>query len=400
MSKGAGPGVSLGWRQNVAAIVMDDEGNVLLGRKNAKNRFLHFPQGGVKKKESLDEAVFREIKEEVGLDKEQCGILSRLGGLRYRYRRKNKKSAKWQGQEQTFFLIRCAGITPKTVPGKEFETVCWLPYQQLDPSLFISFKREVVAKALSFFFPAHIRDIGAYHASLSIMSAYRYRKGLGSCDPDGHAFWGGGKEEAQAQMAELARQMTRTQKQLGETLRVSVIILGLPGSGRNHCLRHIARCLDPLATSLIPSTEGKKEEYASGLVSLVPAPGIMQIAAHTPYDILLQGIMEGEDQAWQRRAAHLSDMEGMLREEGYTVLKFYLHVSAQEAGRHQKSGFAPAMWEQSIRAVDALLSSTSRSFPWYIIPSDRRWYRDLLICSIIAQEWARKATDDPGGERI
>ena len=79
------------WRINVAAIIRDAAGHILLGRKSLRSRYLHFPQGGVKQGESLQQAVLREIHEEVGIPPGSCTILAEFPGLRYTYRKKNKK---------------------------------------------------------------------------------------------------------------------------------------------------------------------------------------------------------------------------------------------------------------------------------------------------------------------
>ena len=75
------------WRPNVAAIIMDDAGQILLGGQPQRSDHWHFPQGGITPGESPQQALHRELREEVGLSR--FTILAEYAGLRYEYRRKN-----------------------------------------------------------------------------------------------------------------------------------------------------------------------------------------------------------------------------------------------------------------------------------------------------------------------
>ena len=71
------------WRLNVAAVIMDSAGNLLLARKSPESKHLHFPQGGVHSGETYEHAIVREVEEEVGLPRTAYSIAARWGGLRY-----------------------------------------------------------------------------------------------------------------------------------------------------------------------------------------------------------------------------------------------------------------------------------------------------------------------------
>jgi len=102
------------WRLNVAAVIMDSAGNLLLARKSPESKHLHFPQGGVHDGETYQHAMEREVEEEVGLPPSSYEIVARWGGLRYFYREKNRKSDEWDGQQQTWFLLRCHTEKPES----------------------------------------------------------------------------------------------------------------------------------------------------------------------------------------------------------------------------------------------------------------------------------------------
>lgn len=138
------PPTAKNWRLNAAAIIMDAEGCVLLGKDSGRNPYWHFPQGGVIKHESIEQTLAREVWEEVGLRPTEYTIVSRLPGLRYKYPSNNRKVTRWIGQEQTYFLVRCKTRRPKTDLHRspEFSKTKWIPLQNLKLEMFPEIQKE------------------------------------------------------------------------------------------------------------------------------------------------------------------------------------------------------------------------------------------------------------------
>jgi polyphosphate kinase 2 (PPK2 family) len=104
---------------------------------------------------------------------------------------------------------------------------------------------------------------------------------------------------------------------------------------------------------------------------------------------------------WSRRFHHINEFERLLAEEGTTILKFFLHISKDEQkerlqdrldepDKHWKFRIADLeerkLWPRYMEAYEAALSETSTEWaPWYIIPADRKWYRNWLVASILVQ---------------
>jgi len=117
------------YRKNVAAIVLNDDGKVLVGKKH---KAWQLPQGGVKKKENFEEAIKRELAEEIGVDK--FTILKESEKFHYydwpesvRLKKKKKKK-KFVGQKQKYFLVKFDGEESDLDPDKhgEFTALTWL----------------------------------------------------------------------------------------------------------------------------------------------------------------------------------------------------------------------------------------------------------------------------------
>ena len=104
---------------------------------------------------------------------------------------------------------------------------------------------------------------------------------------------------------------------------------------------------------------------------------------------------------WSRRFEHINAFERMLADEGTTILKFYLHIDKEEQKArlqarldeaHKRWKFnvgdlkERALWDDYSRAYEDVLSKTSTEWaPWYIVPANRKWYRNLVISQVVVQ---------------
>lgn len=146
---------SQGYRANVGIILSNREGRVLWARRLGQDSW-QFPQGGIKQDETPEQALFRELREEVGLKPEQVEIIgSTRGWLRYRLPKRFirfRSKPLCIGQKQRWFVLRllvddnavCLDVSEKP----EFEEWRWVDYW-LPLKEIVFFKRQVYRKALS-----------------------------------------------------------------------------------------------------------------------------------------------------------------------------------------------------------------------------------------------------------
>ena len=372
------------YRKNVAAVIMDVEGRVLLGRKKEDSKYYHFPQGGVGRRESFEDALWREIVEETGLHRTQMRILARLAGLSYKYRRKNKKSSKWEGQEQTYYLIEYTGDSDIlfSPSSEEFTVFEWVHYSQLSPELFVSFKREVIEEVLEAFFPRGIKDLQSHIASLDTEMRYRFLpdSSLSHFSPTDRALFLGDKVEAKNQMLDLQKRITNAQLRLAEIaphLRILVLLHALPcenSKRRVNALRRLASLFDPLLTRVplfVPGCDTDDGTVLPQLVRTLPSGGETLILADTPYSLIKA----------ENAAESICLFEKLMLHDGVCMFKFFLNITPDQ---WDKSG-AGSLYSDYLAVADAQLTSTSGEVPWYVVPSDKKWYRDYVIASIMAQ---------------
>lgn len=145
------------FRPNVALLLIDQEGRLLICERAKFQGAWQFPQGGVDEGETVEEALFREVEEEIGLPAECYRIMEVKGGYRYRYPEyvKKKKKGRYDGQEQTYYLCRLDPEAPPidiTRQPQEFRSCRWIAPSEFDLSWLPDFKCEVYRQVMKDFF--------------------------------------------------------------------------------------------------------------------------------------------------------------------------------------------------------------------------------------------------------
>ena len=143
-----------GFRPNVGIILANAQGRLLWARRTGRNAW-QFPQGGIQRRESAQQALYRELREEVGLGPQAVSLIAcTQGWLRYRLpRRYIRKDCKplCIGQKQKWFLLQLleadSGLRVDGAEQPEFDRWCWVSYWYPLTQV-IHFKREVYRRAL------------------------------------------------------------------------------------------------------------------------------------------------------------------------------------------------------------------------------------------------------------
>lgn len=145
-----------GFRPNVGMVLTNAQGHVLWARRVGGHDAWQFPQGGIQAEESVEDALFRELYEEVGLSEPQVEILARTKGwLRYRLPkrlRRHNSTPGFVGQKQTWFLLRLldedASVRMDCGDKPEFDYWRWVTYWYPLTQV-VAFKRDVYRRALA-----------------------------------------------------------------------------------------------------------------------------------------------------------------------------------------------------------------------------------------------------------
>lgn len=151
------------YRPNVAALILNTDGSLLICERSTIPGAWQFPQGGVDTGETLEQALYREVKEEVGLQPKDYDVVHRLDGYRYLYPKdvRDKKLRKHgsHGQEQTYFLCHLKPNAPQVnVQQKqpEFRAYRWILPAEFDLDWLPPFKRDIYREVMRDFFQVEL----------------------------------------------------------------------------------------------------------------------------------------------------------------------------------------------------------------------------------------------------
>jgi PPK2 family polyphosphate:nucleotide phosphotransferase len=184
-----------------------------------------------------------------------------------------------------------------------------------------------------------------------------------------------------------------------------VVLQALDAAGKDGVIRHVFSGMNPQGTSVFGFRQPSKEEAAHDFLwrahRRTPAKGEVVIFNRSYYeDVLVVRVHKLVPRSvWSKRYDLINDFERTLAQNGTTILKFFLHISPEEQlarfkqrlddpSRHWKiseSDYSEReLWPQYVDAYeDAMASTSAKRAPWYVIPANHKWFRNLAISQII-----------------
>ena len=245
------------------------------------------------------------------------------------------------------------------------------------------------------------------------MERYRVDPGtvvdLADHDPGDRRAFDGDRGAAEERLATLTRRLEVLQELLyaENRHRLLVVLQGMDTSGKDGVIRHVFNGVNPqgvkVAPFKVPSSLELAHDYLWRVHHHAPRRREIVIFNRSHYEDVLVVRVRGlaPEEVWSRRYDHINAFERMLVDEGATVLKFFLHIgkdeqrSRLEARRDDpekqwKFNLADleerALWPSYMAAYEAVLSRTSTPWaPWYVVPGNRKWYRNLVVSTEIVR---------------
>jgi PPK2 family polyphosphate:nucleotide phosphotransferase len=225
------------------------------------------------------------------------------------------------------------------------------------------------------------------------------------------------KEEAKDQLEKNIEKMIELQDKLYAMDRYSMLLIfqAMDAAGKDSTIKHVMSGLNPQGTQVYSFKQPSKEEVDHGylwrITKSLPERGRIGIFNRSHYEEVLvvkvhdlikfQRLPEKfiKNNIWEQRYKQISDFEKYLFENGTVVIKFFLHVSKDEQKKRfldriddpsKNWKFSSAdveerkFWNDYQKAYQEAINATSKSYaPWYIIPSDKKWFARLLVSEII-----------------
>ena len=217
----------------------------------------------------------------------------------------------------------------------------------------------------------------------------------------------GDKEATVAIFAQLNARLVELQNVLYAQNRhkVLVVLQAMDTGGKDGVIRKVFSGINPLGIHVssfkAPTTAELAHDYLWRVHQHVPGKGEMVVFNRSHYEDVLITRVEGwiDDSTAKARFRQINNFEAMLVEEGTIILKFFLHISKDEQKERLQDRLddeaktwkfnpddlkARAKWADYQRVYQEAINATSSPHaPWYIVPADRNWVRDLYVCSVL-----------------
>jgi PPK2 family polyphosphate:nucleotide phosphotransferase len=235
----------------------------------------------------------------------------------------------------------------------------------------------------------------------------RSKVNLSTRDPG--ATYGYTKEKAARVLGKHQARMSDLQEVLYAQKRHALLIVlqAMDAGGKDGVIRHVMSGVNPQGCDVTsfkaPTAEELGHDFLWRVHKAVPIKGQIGIFNRSHYeDVLVVRVHKlAPRTVWSARYGHINHFERLLADEGVKILKFFLHISKNEQKERfeQRLAYSSKLWKVNptdfeerkrwddyVAAFeDAFANCSSKHAPWYIIPSNKKWFRNLAISQIIVE---------------
>ena len=232
----------------------------------------------------------------------------------------------------------------------------------------------------------------------------------GKLDLDDHdpgETFGWAKDAARAELDEEVARLSELQMLLFAEGRRSVLVVlqAMDAGGKDGVLRDVLTGMNPAGVKVtsfgVPTDNERAHDYLWRVHQHAPADGEVGVFNRSHYEDVLVVRVKGlaPSSVWRKRYTQIRNWEQMLVDEGTTIVKLYLNLSNEEQReRLQDRVDSPderwkfrlgdlddrKLWPDYMQAYhDALVRTSTPSAPWYVVPADRKWVRNLAVAKIL-----------------
>lgn len=219
----------------------------------------------------------------------------------------------------------------------------------------------------------------------------------------------GDKEATNAATGPLVKRLAELQEVLWARRQETVLVVlqGIDTSGKGGTVKRVFDGVNPAGLKVTsfkaPSESELARDYLWRVHANVPADGEIGVFDRSHYEDVLAVRVLGlvPEEHWRKRYDHINAFEQALTDEGTTIVKVLLHISKDEQKRRLESRLAEphkrwkfqvgdldarAQWDEYQTAfTEAVERTTTEHAPWYVIPADKKWYRDWAVASIMVE---------------
>src|SRR3954454_22208813 len=212
----------------------------------------------------------------------------------------------------------------------------------------------------------------------------------------------------EAEFRSLAERIADLQARLyaEESRAVLVVLQGIDAAGKDSSVKHVFRGTNPQGVRVYTFKEPTAEEAAHDFLwryhTDAPPDGMIHVFNRSHYeDVLVVRVKQLiAEERWRSRYDSINDFERMLAREGTTIVKCFLHISKEaqlerfrerleREDKHYKFSANDVRerrhWDDYQAAYEDAVKFTSTEWaPWYVVPSDHKWFRNLVVARVVA----------------
>lgn len=232
---------------------------------------------------------------------------------------------------------------------------------------------------------------------------------MAGIDPDSTPKADDKKESKSALYGKLADSLFDLHEMMmaGEERSVLLVLQGTDASGKSGVVKHVVRLVDPagvrVAGFVEPDDEEEEHHFLWRIRQELPSPGSLGVFDRSHYEDILVPVVDEEFgiDEYGSRVADINEFEEELVDGGMSVVKCFLHVSYDEQRRRferrlkrddKRWKFKESdletreRWDQYQAAYSDAISQTNTTHaPWYVVPSDHKWYRNWAVAHILIE---------------
>jgi PPK2 family polyphosphate:nucleotide phosphotransferase len=229
---------------------------------------------------------------------------------------------------------------------------------------------------------------------------------LAAIDPA--ATFGHDKDDAPSLLEEGRTRLEALQEQLWASKGgpLLIVLQGIDTAGKDGTIRRVMTAFNPQGCTVtpfgVPTDEELAHDYLWRVHRHTPAKGHIAIFNRSHYEDVLVVRVHGlvPEETWRPRYEQINEFERHLADNGTTILKFFLWISPEEQRERLQARidtpekrwkFKRAdlkereRWDDYVAAYEeALTRCSTESAPWYVIPSDRKWFRNIAVAEVLA----------------
>lgn len=217
------------------------------------------------------------------------------------------------------------------------------------------------------------------------------------------------KESVESELSHYSSRMSELQYKLfaDKSQSLLIILQGIDASGKDGTIRHVMGAFNPQSCRVEsfkePSTEDLSHDYLWRIHRLIPSKGDVSVFNRSHYgdviEVRVHNLLPKSE--WPKRYRQINEFERYLSENHIKIIKFFLHISKEEQKKRLQNRLNDPSknwkisesdlnerkyWDEYMKAYEEALSRCSTGWaPWYIIPANTKWFRNLCVAKIVTE---------------